>query len=75
MFYKKRKTKCNSIGQILHRNCLLKCIIEWKIEGRIYVRGRQGRRRKQLLDDHKGIRRYCELKEEALVCTSWRTVF
>jgi hypothetical protein len=40
--YKKRK-----------EDCLLKHIIEGKIEGRIAVMGRQGRRRKQLLDDLK----------------------
>jgi hypothetical protein len=33
----------------MNRNCLLKHIIEGKIEGRI----RRGRRRKQLLDDVK----------------------
>ena len=32
---KKRKLKCKSIGQILHSNCLIKRVIEWKIEGRI----------------------------------------
>jgi len=37
--------------------------------------GRQGRRLKQLLDDRKGIRSYCELKEEPLVCTAWRVGF
>jgi len=30
-----QKTKCNSFCKILHRNCLLKCIIDGKIEGRI----------------------------------------
>jgi hypothetical protein len=37
----------------LRRNCLLKHVIEGKIKGRIEVTGRGGRRRKQLLDDHK----------------------
>ena len=36
---------------------------------------RQGRRRKQLLDDRNGIRRYCELKDEAFVRSSLRTGF
>ena len=53
--------------EILHGNCLLKRIIEGKIQGRLYVMGRQRRRCKQILDDSKGIRSYCELKEEALV--------
>jgi len=50
----------------LCRNCLLKHVIEGKIE----VTGRQGRRRKQLLDDLKKNREYWKLKEEALDCTA-----
>jgi hypothetical protein len=53
--------------EILHGNCLLKRIIEGKIQGRLYVMGRQRRRCKKKMDDCKGIRSYCELKEEALV--------
>jgi hypothetical protein len=45
--------KANWIGHILRRNCLLKHVIEGKIEGRIEVAGRRGRRRKQLLDSLK----------------------
>jgi hypothetical protein len=41
--------KCNSIGHNLCRNCLLKHIIGGTIEGRIDVKGRRGRRGKQLL--------------------------
>jgi len=33
-------TKANWVGHILRRNCLLKYIIEGKIEGRIEVTGR-----------------------------------
>jgi hypothetical protein len=36
---------------------------------------RRGRRRKQLLDDLKGNRKYCKLKEEALDRSLWRTRF
>jgi hypothetical protein len=39
--------KANWICHILHRNCLLKYVIERRIE----VMGRTVRRRKQLLDD------------------------
>jgi hypothetical protein len=39
-------------------NCLLKQEIEAKLEGRIDMTGRRGRRRKQLLDDLKEKRRY-----------------
>jgi hypothetical protein len=35
----------------LRRNCLLKHVIEGKLEGRIEMTGRRGRRHKQLLDD------------------------
>jgi hypothetical protein len=41
------------MGHILRRNCLIKHVIEGKIEGGIEVTGRQGGRRKQLLDDFK----------------------
>jgi hypothetical protein len=48
-----KKRKANLIGHILRRNCLLTHVIERKIEGRIEVTGRGGKRRKQLLDDLK----------------------
>jgi hypothetical protein len=50
-------------------------VIEGKLEGRIEMTGRQGRRRKQLLDDLKEKRSYWILKEEALYLTLWRTRF
>jgi hypothetical protein len=61
-----RKRKSNSIGHILRRNCLLKHIIEGKIEEGIKVTERQGKRRKQPQDDLKEIRRCRKLKEDAL---------
>jgi hypothetical protein len=70
---KRRKT--NWIGHILRRNCLLKHVIEGKVEGSIEMTGRRGGRRKQLLDDLKEKRRYWKLKEEALDRTQWRTRF
>jgi hypothetical protein len=39
-------------------SCLLKRVIEGKIEGRIEVRERRGRRRKQVLDGFKKTRGY-----------------
>ena len=36
---------------------------------------RRGRRRKKLLDELKDRRRYCHLKEEALVRPMWRNRF
>jgi hypothetical protein len=56
-------------------NCLLKHVIEEKLEGRIEKTGRRGRRRKQLLDELKEKNKYWKLKEEALDRTLWRTCF
>ena len=53
-----RRRKANWTGHILRRNCLLKHVMEVKIEERIEVTGRRGRRRKQLPDDLKEKRRY-----------------
>jgi len=70
-----RKWKANSIGHILRRTCLLQRVIEGKIQGEIEVTGRQGRRRKKLLDDLKERRGYSHLKEKALDRTMWRARF
>ena len=39
------------------------------------MKGRRGRRRRKLLDDLKGRRRYSQVKEEALDRTLWRARF
>ena len=65
----------NWIVHILCRNCLLKQVIEGKIKGEVEVTRRRGRRRKKLLDDLKGRRRYCHLKEEALIALCGGIVF
>jgi hypothetical protein len=70
-----KRRKDNWIGHILRRNCLLKHVTEGKLEGRIEMTGRRGRRRKQLLDDLKKKRRYWKLKDEALDRTLRRTRF
>jgi len=70
-----RKWKANWIGHILRRNCLLQRVTEGKIQGRIEVTGRQGRRCRKLLDDLKESRGYSHLKEEALDRTMWRACF
>jgi hypothetical protein len=70
-----RKRKANWIGHILRRNCLLKRVIEGMIQEGIEVTGRQGRRRRKLLDGLKESRGYCHLKEEALDRTMWRARF
>jgi len=66
------KRKANWIGHILRRNCLLQRVIEGKIQGGIKVTGRQGRRRRKLLDGLKERRGYSHLKEETLDRTMWR---
>ena len=45
-----KKRMANLIGHILHRNCLPRHVIKWKIEERLEVIGRRGKRGKQLLD-------------------------
>jgi len=73
--YTINRRKANRIGHMLRRNCLPKHVIEGKIEGSVEVRGRRGRRRKQLLDYLKETRGYWRLKEKALDRTVWRTRF
>ena len=53
------------------RICLLKRVIEGKLEGRIEVTGRRGRKRKQLLDDIEERREHCNLEKETLACILW----
>jgi hypothetical protein len=67
-----RSETLNYIGQ--WHNLLLQ-VIEGKIKGKIEVTGRQGRRRRKLLDDLKERRGYSHLKEEALDHTMWRACF
>ena len=75
ILYAIKRGMANCIGHIWFRNCLLKHVIEWKVQGRIEVKGRRGRRRKQLPDDLVEKGEYCKLKEEALDRALWRTRF
>jgi hypothetical protein len=75
MLHTIKRRNANWIGHILRINCLLKHVIEGKLEGRTEMTGRRGRRLKQLLDDLKEKRRYWKLKEEALDHNLWRTRF
>jgi hypothetical protein len=59
----------------MHSNYLLKHVIEGKIEGKVKVTGKRGRRRKKLLDDFKEKTNYWKLKEEALHCLLWTACF
>ena len=59
----------------MRRNCILKRVTEGKIQGGIEVRGRQGRRRRKLLDDLKERKGCSHLKQEALDRTMWRVRF
>jgi hypothetical protein len=70
-----RKRKANWIGHILRRICLLQQVTEGKIQGGIEVTGRQGKRRRKLLDDLMERRGYSHLKEKALDRTIWRARF
>jgi hypothetical protein len=59
----------------LRKNFLLRHVIEGKIKGGVEVTGRQGIRRRKLLDDLKERRGYSYMKEEALDGTMWRAGF
>ena len=50
-------------------------LLKERYKGGIEVTGRQGRRRRKLLDDLKERRGYSHLKEEALARTMWRARF
>jgi hypothetical protein len=65
----------NWISHILRRNCLLKQIIERKIQGRIGMAGRRRKISEQILDEIKEKKGCCKLKQEALDRTLWRTGF
>jgi hypothetical protein len=69
------KRKAKWIGHILRRSCLLQRVIDGKLQRGIEVTGREGRRRRKLLDDVKEKRGYSHLKEEALDRTMWRARF
>jgi hypothetical protein len=70
-----KRWKGNWIGHILHRACLIKHVIEAKIEGRTLVTERRVRGRKLIVDDLKEKRGYEKLKEETLDRCQWRTGF
>jgi hypothetical protein len=70
-----KRRKANCIGHILRRNCLVKPLVNGKLEEVIEQTGRRGTRSKQLLDVLKEIRGYWKLKQEALDRTVWRTGF
>jgi hypothetical protein len=59
----------------LRRNYILIHVVEGKIEGRIEVTGRGGRRSKELLNGLKEKIGYWKLKEETLDRTLWHTGF
>ena len=61
-----KRMKSDWVGHILHRNCLLKHVIEGKLEERTKATGRRRRRRKQILDYLKERTEHCKSKEEAL---------
>ena len=67
------RRKANWIGHILRRNCLIKHVVEGKVEGRIEVPVRRGRKPRKLLDDIKEKKGYCIFNEEALFCPLRRT--
>ena len=68
-----KRRKDTWIGHILCRKYFLKHTVEGKIEGGIEVTERQGRKRKQLLDDLKGTTGLWKLKDKVVDHILWRT--
>jgi hypothetical protein len=64
MKHTRNRRKAKFMGHNLGRKCLLKL----DIEGKIREKERRGRRRKQLLDDIKDIRRYWKFDVVWTVC-------
>jgi hypothetical protein len=58
-----KRIKANWMGHSSHTNCHIRRVIEGKIEGRIEVTGRRGRRCKHFLDDFKETRGFWKLKK------------
>jgi hypothetical protein len=76
ILHTKNRKKANLVSHILRRNCLLKQVIEGKIEGEIEVTEREGRRSKHLLDDlQKTTEWYWKLKQAAPDRNLWKTRF
>jgi hypothetical protein len=67
--------KKDCFGDISRRQCVLKHVIEGKVEGRIEVTGRRGRRRTQLPEDLAETKGTWKFQTEALDRTVWRTGF
>ena len=70
-----KRRKANWNDHILRRSYILKQGFEGKIERGIEVKGRRGRRRKQILDYVKEMRSYWKMQEEQLDRTLRRTCF
>jgi hypothetical protein len=71
VLYKTKKRKAKWNGHTWSRTCLIIHVIEGRTIG---TRGRGGIC-KQLLDDLEKKRRYCNLKDDGLDRTLWRTRF
>jgi len=70
------KTKEGELDWLrLVQGCLLKHVSGGKVEGKLEMRERRGRRSKQLLNYLKKSRRSWELKEITLDSTLWRIRF
>jgi hypothetical protein len=70
------KRRLTGLGHILHRNCLLKHVInEGQTERKTEVTGRRQRRSNYLLNDLKEKSGYGKLIEKALYRTLWKIHF
>ena len=64
--HKIQRKKVNRFDHALRKNCIVKHVIEDKIEVRTEVKGSRKRKRKQLLDDLRENTGYRRLKQETL---------
>jgi hypothetical protein len=75
ILHRVKKRKANRIGHTLRRNCLLKHIIEGKLEEVLELTGRQGIISKRLLGDLEETTAYCKFKEQTLDRNVSKTCF
>jgi hypothetical protein len=70
-----KRIKAKWIGHILRRICYLKYVIGRRIEGRLKVKGRRGRRRKQLLANLKETRGHWKLIALSVENSLWEMLW
>jgi len=75
LLYTRQRRKAKWIGHILWRNCLLKQVMEEKVEGRTQAKEKGVTRYVQLMDDLKEMKGCKKLNQEAHDHILWITCF